>query len=376
MKTVSEILNDINIKSKQLGVEVSLFGETLADIIISAINGKSPNKIQLFVNNSKLFDEKQFQCFNNSKIEFVFGKTAPKSPFTINNGIISLDNFLSGSIDCITPVTTKKDIIKNTIKFTREAKENIEKTPYDMLEAILLSQKDDLFLDSQTIDFIFKNKIHIHNIPKRKVQSFFKDILKTTKIRKAVANFNTLGLSKEFFGTNLVETSYLNHLNENDFYEFLYLIFNNIDPEQIEEFLVEKLAIPLRDTNLVKNLSVAISKIEGESELDARLFLVNLNSMLRISNVCRLLRIMGFKELAKNVRSQKNSPITKDKICVNENIISAAFGIDDSKLLEEILSIAVNKIIEDPEFNVQHKILSYLNKERGSLWQEKKAAQN
>jgi tRNA nucleotidyltransferase/poly(A) polymerase len=278
MKTVSQLLDEIRLKSyREFGADSYIYGECLRDIL----SGKTPEKITVFIRSKNACDV-DFSEFHNDNVSIKIGKSVSemKSSFTINNGYWRLQDMHEKNSDAIVPVSTVKDVNKKAIKFTREAKEKISDNPYIMLEALILSQKTDFFLDSQTLDFIFHNKRYLNTLSKRTIQNFFRGVVKTEKSRKIVSNLNALGVSKDLFGKNLVETSFLNHLKEKDFYEFLYLVFNNIESDELEEFL------------------------------------------------------------------------------------------------EKLLSIATDKIIQEPDFNSQHKILAYLNKERGSLWQEGKAASN
>jgi hypothetical protein len=80
-----------------------------------------------------------------------------------------------------------------------------------------------------------------------------------------------------------------------------------------------------------------------------------------------LLNQLDHKELAKSVKKQKVTVVSSEELAVDKNILKAAFGIDNDKLLDKLIIMATEKIISDPEFNTRTKLLTYLNYERKTL---------
>ena len=365
MKKVVDILKEIVDTCSYKKDSAVIYGEGLRKIICN----EQPQKIDIHIKSKKklLELEEIYGKFENSLIKIHFGSKIETSPFTMNTIQVSLDELLNKT-GKITPVNATKDIEKRITKFTKEAKENLR--PNYILDVIVESQQNNFNLDANTIEVIFKNRNLVNRIEKRKIYNFIKTLATFDKPRKIIANLNALGISQELFNEKLVESPFVNHLKPLDYFEFMYLIFNNIELENLEEFLVNKVGFHLRDSHFVVNLYKAISEIESEDETQARKFLACLGTKQRLPNVLRLLKFMGFKKLAQNIKSQKDAPIFRENLCIDESILKAAFNIKKEDTLDKLMVIARNKIIDNPEFNDKYKILTYLNKERGLLWQE------
>jgi hypothetical protein len=171
---------------------------------------------------------------------------------------------------------------------------------------------------------------------------------------------NTLGVSNELFGINLYETSIVNHLKAEDFYEFIAVIFSHID--------VEKLPGTLRyfspkDVEIICNIVKAINLIEEENAYTARLMLKATNKN-RIQSLIRLLYAMKFKNLVKHVRAERDGVFNFSDLCVDEKLIRQTFKNINEAEVKTLLDKALNKVLLNPEYNDVYKMLSYLNSER------------
>ena len=369
MKTLNQILIKINNKCKNKNIKSFVFGKGLADILVN----KTPEKINILVKankNDKIIEE--LEILNDKLIKISFDKKIPEHNITYHNLFIEIEDLLKGNIKEIKPVNSFKDLKRKIIKLSKEGKENIKKDFNVIFEVLQEACDENLTIEINTVKEILKNKSLVKKTPKRFIYNYIRFICSQEKPKKIVSYLNTFGISEELFNTQLVESPFCNHLKPNDYFEFMFLIFNNVELNNIEEFLINKVGFHLRDTHFVVNLYNAISEIEDESELSARKFINKLGTTQRISNVIRLVKLLGFKELGKNIKSQKDLNIFKDEICLDESTIKAAFGIKNENTIKNLISIAKQKIIDDPEYNEKYKILTYLNKERGILWQEEK----
>lgn len=367
---VIDVFNQINWTCKKEKCEAFLHGPSLFDIV----NGVEPEIIEVFIKTRKSFFDAEniFNKFNNKIIKIRITSKIPSSPFTAYNIVVGMDDFLDNNFDKISPVNSFKDAKKRVIKFTKEAKLHISDNPHYLMDILVEYHNKNLIIDANNFMFLFNNKSLLKLLEKRKIFNYFRNLLGFPRPRKIISLMNTLGYSDELFGIKLVESPFVNHLHKSDYYEMLSIIFDNVEIDELEDFLVTELGFHLRDTKFVVNLRKSISEIEDESEKQARLFLRTLGSTQRLKNVCRLLKTMGFSELSKKIKFQKDYVITKDKLCVNENILKSVFGSISEQTINNLIKIASDKVIEDPEFNKQTFLLNYLNKKKGTLWHEEK----
>jgi hypothetical protein len=178
---------------------------------------------------------------------------------------------------------------------------------------------------------------------------------------------NTLGLSDELFGMKMKETSAVNHLKSADGLELFTILFSSVSNDELPSFLINKCGFYERDIGHVISLVNAINSIDMEYpkgvEFESRKFLSNIGKK-RIQNAVRLLNQLDLKELSKTVRKQKVSSFSVEEVAIDISIIKAAFGIENKDMLDKLINIAIQKVLENPEFNTRTKLLTYLNNER------------
>lgn len=369
MKTALQYFRIITqeVKNHLGDTNVYLYGSSLRDILLN----RAPKVFKVFIEsknipeslNNKLNGIKGFEFSNGRRI------TLDDCDYTVDCLYIHLDDLVHNNDNVIYTQSSQKDLAKGVLRFSKSAKNKLEDNPYLMLDIVLLVDELGFYLDSNTINFIFNNKRHLHNIEKRKIFGFLKEAIKTNKPRKLVSNLNTLAISQELFDLKMVESSVINHLRDTDFYEFITMIFSNVESSNLESFLIDKCGFLFRDTPPILRLVEAIDSITGEDEVAARLFLGKIDKK-RIVNTCRLLKALDFKELSKNIKRQKNAVVSSRSLCITEETIMQVFGITDENEIRQMLDKALEKIIAEPEYNNQAKLLVYLNRERSELWQE------
>lgn len=369
MKTALQCFKRLSQEVKNcLGdVNVYLYGSSLRDIIL----GKTPDVFKVFIETRNIPDFLKVKLKTFKKFDFKFGKRIDLEDcnYTIDCVYVSLEDLLNNRENIIYTQTSEKDLGKGVLKLSKQGKQNITTNPSIILDTVLLMDELNFYLDPNTINFIFTNRKELVNIEKRKIFTFLKNIVKTKKPRKVVSNVNTLSISSELFGFNLIENSSLNHLKENDFFEFITIIFSEVDIKEIESFLIDKCGFLFRDIPHILKIAEALDTIEGQDEDCARKFL-SLIDKKRIPNICRLLRALDFKELSKNLKKEKSLTNQRKQLCINGQTIKSAFGITDDLEVKIMLDKALSKVINEPEFNTQSKILVYLNNERNILCQE------
>jgi hypothetical protein len=155
-------------------------------------------------------------------------------------------------------------------------------------------------------------------------------------------------------------------MKSSDVLEFMAVIFSNIPSSHLKDILVENCGFYERDTPHVINLVKALEEVEEEDEESARKFLKIIEKR-RVNNVTRLLKNLGFRDLSKNIKRQKEANVTKEDLCVDSDLIKVAFGIVDDDQITILLEKALQKVISEPEFNDKTKMLTYLNTERRNL---------
>lgn len=340
-----------------------LYGTTIRKIL----NNEVPDVFNIFikVHHAESRDKLMQKLPQNSKIYYTLGTSLNITDiFTINLLYVDLESIIDGNIEVQCFQQGLKDYNKKSIRFTKEAINNIK--PEYILRAIELSVDTDFHLDSKTITEICNNKTKLDNLQRRTFYRFLADSLKHKKTRKLISLCNTLGISKQILGFDLVESSILNHMKSTDVLEFMAVIFSDIPSSHLADILVNSCGFFERDVPHVVNLSKALEKIEGEDEESAREFLKIIEKR-RISNVIRLLKLLDFKDLAKNIKKQKEAKVTREDLCVDAELLKAAFGIVDETQVTQLLEKALEKVISEPEYNDKTKILRYLNNERGNI---------
>jgi hypothetical protein len=274
---------------------------------------------------------------------------------------LDVDDILNGSINILSQQNGLRDFNKSSIKFTKDAAENMR--PEYMLEAIKLAVITGFHLDPKTITLIFNNRERINELDKREIYKFLVDSVKLRGTRKVISLLNTLGIANALFNFKLTETSIVNHFNSLDVFEFFAVILSEVKLEDLKKTLIEKCGFVERDVDHVLRLSKAMNEIEDESEVSARKFLSTIEKK-RIPNAIRLLKNLGYKNLSKIIKKEKAAPVTSAEFCIDARIIRAAFGIENPEVVGKLLEMAHQKIIDEPAFNNQTKILTYLSYER------------
>lgn len=302
---------------------------------------------------------------HNSKIFYSLGTSISiNDVFTINLLYVDIDTILNGNVEVQCFQQGLKDYNKKSIKFTKEALNNMK--PDYILMAVEICVDTDFHLDSKTITEICSKKSILDTLPKREFYRFLVDSVKHKKTRKLISLCNTLGISNQMIGFELTESSVLNHIKSNDILEFMSVIFNKIPSDHLEKILIENCGFSKRDTPHIVNVSKALEEIKGDDEEEARKFLKTIEKR-RIPNVIRLLKLLGMKRLAINIKKQKEAIVTREDLCIDAELIKAAFGIIDDNQISILLDKALQKIIIEPDFNDKTKILLYLNTERRNI---------
>lgn len=352
-KSISEICGSL---------PVYIYGKTLLFLYL----GKEPSTIDLFIQ-SKNVDENVISQLKtlNEKITVSYGKeiTFFNEIFTVNCIYCELNNVLNQAGNIDGKYLALNDLHKRNIRFID--KEASSKNPKHVLEAILFSNETEFNLEVDTLKQIFVNRKEIQSIVKRDLFHFIRNLyMRSVKPRKAVALFNTLGLSTELFGVNLVESAVLNNLGKKDVNEFFALIFNNIDYDQLETFLVEKAGFHLRDVEKVLQVTHILNEIQSQdhNSVTARKIL-RVYGKDRALNLYRLFRAIGLNDLAQIVKNEKNSPIDAKDLCVDLDFIMRAFNVDQDKA-KKLLDLALDIVIMHPELNEPSRLLSALNKQK------------
>jgi tRNA nucleotidyltransferase/poly(A) polymerase len=353
------------IKEKVGDRKVYLYGSAIRDILLS----DKPKYFDFFIrvhHADKEREDVSIKLPMYKNVRYTVGTSLEiNDPFTVNNLYVEIDNLLSGNINIESFHSGLRDFNKGTVRFTRESVEDMK--PEWMLDAITISVDTGFHLDPKTINEIFRNRKLIKNVERRKIYHFLSDSLKTKRPRKVISLMNTLGLSDELFGMKMRETSAVNHLKPSDIPELFTVIFSSVPDADIDSFLIKNCGFFERDTTHVKDLIKAINAIDIDMvngvENEARKFILNIKKK-RIQNSIRLLKQMDNKELAKSVRSERKFSMFKNDICIDKDIIKAAFGIVNESVLDKLMGMAIEKIISNPEINTRTKLLTYLNQER------------
>lgn len=337
-----------------------LYGESVRDII----NRQKPKIFNIFVKATPCDDieslKNSLPVYKNIKYTIDSTFIIPDI-FTVNMLYLDVDDIIDGNINILSQQNGLRDFNKSSIKFTKEASENI-KAEY-LLDAIKLSVITGFHLDPKTITLIFNNREKVTQLDKREIYRFLVDSVKLRGTRKVISFLNTLGIANCLFGFKLTETSIVNHFNSLDVFEFFAVILSEVKYEDLKSILVEKCGFVERDTDHVLKLSKAMNEIVDETDVSARKFLSTIEKK-RIPNAVRLLKNLGYKNLAKIIKKEKAAPVISSDFCIDERIIRAAFGIDNPEVVGKLLEMAHQKIIDEPAFNNQTKILTYLNYER------------
>jgi len=339
--------------------EVYLYGKSLRQLLNNNLSGS----VNILVTEPDKHKQKNIQliCTDSSfNINFYTHiNTAYSSEFyTLDQIFAKIPLNFDGSIFVESTNHGIGDFQKKIIKLTKTGKNELVNNPNFMLETIGLVSEYDYTLDAGTISLITNNKQVLTLIERRKVFFFLKNILKNKKPRKIISLLNTLGLSKELFNNILYETSYVNHLKIDDYYEFFAIIFSNTDQDNLEKTLLNS-GFKTSDINEVNIILKALSFVDESDEKCSRLLLSMVNKT-RVNNFIRLLSGMGYKSLTKKIRSEKATFFKNQKLCLDIDLLKVAFRISDNDA-NNLLDIAKKQVILDPSYNVQHKLLTFLN---------------
>lgn len=352
---VSRIKNLVSSVRKFSKAEIYLFGSSLRELITTG----NTKKLYVVINeDNKDIQEKIRMSYIDA--EFIFSNKVDYSEeyFTLDNIYASVSENFDGNIELQSTNNGLIDLNKKIIKLTKAGKNKFTENPEFIFQVITLVAENKFILDSGTITTFLQNKNNIKNIDSKYVFSFMKSIVGYDHPRKIVSLVNTLGISKEIFGTKLCETSIINHLKPDDYYEFMAVVFSDIDKRNLNTALI---GFAPKDIEIIKCISTAIDSIDKENDVSAKQIL-NIISGQRIQNMIRLLYAMKFKALAKLVRNHKEA--FNRKLCITEETIRSAFKIEDENEIKNLLDKALKKVLLDPGFNDKTKILTYLNNER------------
>jgi tRNA nucleotidyltransferase/poly(A) polymerase len=355
---VQRIQNLTAVIRKFTKADIFLFGSTLRELITT---GKS-EKIDIVINESDKAIQKNILSVVPVGVNALFDSKVDYSHeyFTMDNIFAVIDDKFDGNIELQSTNNGLIDLNKKIIKLTKAGKTKFLEDPHFVFQVITMVAENKFMLDSGTITVFLQNKNIMKDIDPKSVFAFVKNIVSYDHPRKIISLVNTLGISKEIFGTKLCETSIVNHLKPDDYYEFIAVIFSDVDRASLRQTLI---GFAPKDVEIIKNISEAIASIEKEDEYNARR-IINIINGTRIQSMIRLLYAMKFKTLAKLVRSQKECVFNVSKLCITEETIRSTFKIDDENEIKNLLDKALKKVILDPGYNDKYKILTYLNNER------------
>jgi tRNA nucleotidyltransferase/poly(A) polymerase len=345
--------------------EIYLYGKCLFDIV----NKKEVTTLNLLVKTKKIEDEIREKLENTYNFNIKIDKNFDFADelFTVHciycnvKDVLSLDEVnVEGRFPALI------DINKKNIRFTEKAKNSLIENPHLILDAILLSCEYGYNLEISTMKSIITHKDLIKKIETRKIYHFLRDVfIKSGKPRKSISLINTLGISKELFGTLLVETSIINNLNKKDLFEYFTIIFDSIPKEDLESFLAEKAGFHLRDAEQVLLISKVIEMVHKTSNKDVTLArrVLDLYGIDKAMNAYRLFKSLGYTELGTLIRKEKTEFIPTKNMSLTLEMIMGAFIVDEiegKKLLEEAKIIAIN----NPDLmSNSAKLLITLNKQ-------------
>jgi len=344
---------------------VYLYGKSLLFLYLN----KDPSTIDLFIKSKHVSEEIIFQLKSlNEKINVIFDReiTFDSDIFTITCIYCELRLVLekNGNIDGKHLALT--DLQKRNIRFID--KENSSKNPRHILDAVLIASEIGFSFEIDSMKQMFINKSVVKSITKRDIFHFLKNVyLRSVKPRKTVAILNTLGISMELFDTELVESAVLNNLGKKDVNEFFALIFNNVDEDLQEKFLLEKAGFHLRDAEKVLQVTKILNTVTEQTPtpIIARK-LLKLYGKDRALNLYRLFKAIGLTTLSHMIKLEKNSPTAVQDLCVDSDYIMKAFNID-TDLAKKLLDLALDIVIMQPELNEPTKLLSALNKQKVNI---------
>ena len=344
---------------------VYLYGKSLLFLYLN----KESTSIDLFIKSKHVNEETIHKLKNiNPLINVTFDKelTFDSEIFTIMCISCDLKSVLEKTGNIEGKHISLTDLQKRNIRFID--KENSSKNSKHILDAILLVGEIEFNFEIDTMKQIFINKSIVKNVIKRDIYHLLKNIyFKSVKPRKTIALLNTLGISKEFFDVNLIESAVLNNLGKRDINEFFALIFNGIDEDKQENFLVEKAGFHLRDVEKVLQVTKILNNVENQEHnpLTARKML-RAYGKDRALSLYRLFKAIGLIELSQLIKNEKNSVIEIKDLCVNLDYVMKAFSVDsiDGK---KLLELALDMVIIQPELNKPHILLSALNKKKSSI---------
>lgn len=344
---------------------VYLYGKSLLLLYLN----KECSNIDLFIKSKHVNEETIFKLKSLSdRINVTFGKdlTFDNELFTINCIYCSINDVLGKTGNIEGKHLSLNDLQKKSVRFID--KENSSKNPKHILEAIMLASEIEFNLEIDSMKQMFINKTVVSQLVKRDIYHFLKNIyLKSVKPRKAIALINALGISMELFDMELVESSVLNNLGKKDVNEFFALIFDNIDNTQLENFLVEKVGFHMRDTEKVLQVGELLNNISDiePTALNARKLLRQYGKD-KVLNLYRLFKAIGLNEMAHCIKSEKNSVVCIDDLCVDEDYITRVFNVEPNQA-KKLLDLALNLVIMNPELNDAAKLMVALNKQKYNI---------
>jgi len=365
--------SDIDILRKLLDmsgdVELYLCGRSLRNICL----GDNQDVMEVTIHDpdrkiSRETRESIFKEFSNGKFNILFSFT--KEYEYLSEGLTTLDTLRlsvnkliqSNNGDIQSDANGVKHLIDKEVHITEHGIQSVFKSPERAFEVIHLASKYNLSLSIETMKFIFDCRHLIKDVNRHYVNTFLTQLFYDShKIRKGVALVNTLGLSMELFGGNLNESSILNHLNKRDILEYFAIIFQNMDPITIDDFLVSKVGFHSVDIKDIVNETRAVLSIEDESDITARR-IISTCGKNRVSNLIRLLKLSGYKELSRKLKEQKDAVTSHGELAITLQDVQASFKVTEQEA-NKLLDLALDRVIVSPELNNQYQLLISLNKD-------------
>jgi hypothetical protein len=357
ISTVPKIKSFLEKVRKHTQADVFLFGSTLRKLVSEDV----VDVLDVCININDSDTKKAILSESDGNFNVIFGEVDyTHEYFTFDNVYCKLPDNFDGNIELLSSNNGLIDLNKRIIKLTKAGKSKLAADPTFIFDIIMLSVNCKFILDSLTISAILQTRSIVKSVGDKYVCDFLRNILSSKYPRKMVAMMNTLGISNELFGANLYETSIVNHLKPEDFYEFVAVIFSHIDVNDVKKYLT---CFSPKDVEIISNIILAISLIEEENAYTARLMLKTTNKS-RIQSLIRLLYAMKFKNLVKHVRAERDGVCDYDSLCVDEKILKQTFKNINEAEVKLLLDKALNKVLLNPEYNNVYKMLTYLNSER------------
>jgi hypothetical protein len=339
--------------------DIYLFGSSLRNYVLNY----NATVIDVIVDEKCKVKQKDIlNIKSNITVNFIFRDFVDYSHefYTIDTIYAKLDNTFNGNIEVLSTNNGLVDLNKKIIKLTKSGKTHVLNNSKFILDTISFISENDFILDIGTIYSFLSLKSGVKDIDSKTIFHFIKNIIKYKHPRKTVSLINTLGISKELFNVSLLETPVVNNLKKEDYCEFLAIVFSEFEPN---DFHNPKFGFPPKDIIFIEKINKCISIISDEN-IETALKIIDILDGGRVPNMIRLLKALSFNKLAKLIKERYKFKLSINNICLTPEMIKASFNINSDDDIKYILDLALEKIIIDPTYNEEYRILNYINNQR------------